>query len=330
MKNLLLVAVSAFFIASCATPQENDKEKALPAVILDTDIGPDYDDVGAMAVLHALADSGQVVPLAVIASNAQELVVPAIDILNTYFGRPDLPTGVPKGKGAPDEKATQGWPELIAGKYPHKIKSSADAPDAIETYRKVLAEQPDSSVTIVTVGFLTNMSALLDSPADSYSKLSGKELIKQKVKRLVSMAGRFPKGREYNVYVDSVASEKVFTQWPTEIVFSGFEIGMEVVTGLKVINNASLNSPVKDVYAKAMSFSKSDSLGRQSWDQTAVLFAVKGAEPYFGLQRGHYVPEGGNNAWRDDPNGPHAYMTFKRPAGEVTEAIEKLMMHAGK
>lgn len=326
MRYLLIVFVSTLW--ACSTPQ--DTTKALPAVILDTDIGPDYDDVGALAILHALADSGQVVPLAVIASNAQELVVPAIDILNTFFGRPDLPTGAPKGAGAPNAKANQGWPELIAGKYPHKIKSSADAPNAVETYRKILSAQPDSSVTIVTVGFLTNMAALLDSPPDRYSELSGKDLVNKKVKKLVSMAGRFPKGREYNVYIDSVGSEKVFTQWPTEIIFSGFEIGMKVVTGLKLVNNAALNSPVKDVYAKAMSFSKGDSLGRMSWDQTAVLFAVKGAEPYFGLQRGHYVPEGGNNSWRDDPQGPHAYMTFKKSPREVTEVIEKLMMHVKK
>lgn len=328
MRNLPLVLAFALLVTACSSPKE--KEERLPAVILDTDIGPDYDDVGAMAVLHALADSGQVIPLAVIASNSHELVVPAINILNTYFGRPDLPTGAPKGEGVPYAKASQGWPELIAEKYPHTIKSSADAPDAVETYRKILSAQPDTSVTIVTVGFLTNMAALLESPADSYSKLSGKELVTQKVKRLVSMAGRFPKGREYNVFVDSVASEKVFTQWPTEVIFSGFEIGMKVVTGQRVIHNAALNSPVKDVYAKAMSFSKGDSLGRMSWDQTAVLIAVKGAEPYFGLQRGHYVPEGGNNAWRDDPEGPHAYMTFKRPVEEITETIENLMMHQKK
>jgi inosine-uridine nucleoside N-ribohydrolase len=328
MRNLPLVFAFVLLVAACSSPQE--KENRLPAVILDTDIGPDYDDVGAVAVLHALADSGQVVPLAVIASNSHELVVPAIDILNTYFGRPDLPTGAPKGEGVPYAKATQGWPELIAEKYPHKIKSSADAPNAVETYRKILSAQPDSSVTIVTVGFLTNMAALLDSKSDSFSSLSGKELVSQKVKRLVSMAGRFPKGREYNVYVDSVASEKVFTQWPTEVIFSGFEIGMKVVTGLRLINNAALNSPVKDVFAKAMSFSKGDSLGRMSWDQTAVLMAVKGEKPYFGLQRGHYIPEGGHNAWRDDPDGPHAYMTFKRPVEEVTETIENLMMHEKK
>jgi hypothetical protein len=62
--------------------------KFVNSMILDTDIGPDYDDVGAMAVMHALADKGEVKPLAVISSNQNELVVPTIEILNTYFGRP--------------------------------------------------------------------------------------------------------------------------------------------------------------------------------------------------------------------------------------------------
>ena len=68
------------------------------SIILDTDIGPDYDDVGAIAVLHALADRGEAKPLAVISSNKNELTVPCIDVLNTFFGRPELLTGAPKIK----------------------------------------------------------------------------------------------------------------------------------------------------------------------------------------------------------------------------------------
>ncbi|WP_229214138.1 hypothetical protein [Dyadobacter flavalbus] len=74
------------------------------AIILDTDIGPDYDDVGAMAVMHALADRGEAKPLAVISCNKNELVVPTIEIINTFFGRPELPTGAPKGTAAPDQR----------------------------------------------------------------------------------------------------------------------------------------------------------------------------------------------------------------------------------
>jgi inosine-uridine nucleoside N-ribohydrolase len=298
-------------------------------LILDTDIGPDYDDVGAMAVMHALADKGEVKPLAVIASNKDELVVPAIDVLNTYFGRPELPTGAPRGRGA-SYGASQKWPAMLAEKYPHKIGKTSDAPDAVKTYREILAKQPDQSVTIVTVGFLTNLSDLLDSEPDSFSPLQGRSLIKKKVKQLVAMAGAFPSGREYNVYADSVASEKVFAEWPTEIIFSGWEIGKEIKTGLKVIANERLNSPVKDVFAMAMPLSREDAAGRMSWDQTAVLVAVRGALPYFGLKRGKILVEGGNNKWQDDPMGPHAYLTPSMPFEQITALIEGLMMWEGK
>ena len=299
-------------------------------LILDTDIGPDYDDVGAMAVMHALADKGEVRPLAVIACNQNELVAPTIEILNNYFGRPELPIGAVKGKNAPNHGATQQWPEMLAEKYPHKIKSTADVPDAVQVYRSILAKQPDQSVTIVTIGFLTNLADLLDSKPDEYSTLSGVNLVRKKVAGLVSMAGKFPEGREYNVYVDSLASQKVFAEWPTEIIFSGFEIGMEILTGAKVVANENLQSPVKDAYKLAMSKSAEEAKGRQSWDQTAVLVGVRGVQPYFGLKRGKIVMNGGNNTWQDDPMGPHAYLTPNMPAAQVTALIEGLMMWKGK
>ncbi|MRS60190.1 nucleoside hydrolase [Larkinella terrae] len=313
--------VAAAFVS---TAQQRPKKTV--SIILDTDIGPDYDDVGAMAVLHALADKGEARPLAVIASNKHELVVPTIDVLNTYFGRPNLPTGVTKGPGVVDP-AWQKWPEMLVATYPHKIQSSNDAPDAVTTYRRILAKQPNGSVTIVTVGFLSNMANLLDSKPDQYSKLDGKALVKQKVKELVSMAGAFPKGREFNVYKDSVASEKAFANWPTPVIFSGFEIGKQIKTGPRLVANQALKSPVKDVFALCMPKAKQDNDGRMSWDQTAVLVAIRGVEPYYGLKRGRFVINGGNNSWQDDPNGTHYYLTEKMPVAQVTEEIETLMMH---
>ncbi|GAB3926552.1 nucleoside hydrolase [Larkinella terrae] len=318
---LTLMLVAAAFVS---TAQQRPKKTV--SIILDTDIGPDYDDVGAMAVLHALADKGEARPLAVIASNKHELVVPTIDVLNTYFGRPNLPTGVTKGPGVVDP-AWQKWPEMLVATYPHKIQSSNDAPDAVTTYRRILAKQPNGSVTIVTVGFLSNMANLLDSKPDQYSKLDGKALVKQKVKELVSMAGAFPKGREFNVYKDSVASEKAFANWPTPVIFSGFEIGKQIKTGPRLVANQALKSPVKDVFALCMPKAKQDNDGRMSWDQTAVLVAIRGVEPYYGLKRGRFVINGGNNSWQDDPNGTHYYLTEKMPVAQVTEEIETLMMH---
>jgi len=327
MKSFLLVtfALLSTFVAFA----QRSPKQAVP-IILDTDIGPDYDDVGAMAILHALTDRGEAQPLAVISSNKDPLIVPTIDVMNTYFGRPNLPTGAPKGPG-PDMGATQKWPGMLVEKYPHRIQSTADAPDAVATYRQILARQPDHSVTIVTIGFLTNLADLLASGPDAHSKLAGTELVKKKVKQLVSMAGDFPKGREFNVFMDSVASQKVFTAWPTPVVLSGFEIGKRIKTGLRVVADGTLQGPVKDVYAWCMPKSPDDRDGRMSWDQTAVLVGIRGIKPYFGLKRGRMVVEkNGSNTWQDDPNGPHTHLIEAMPIPQVTEVIETLMMHRPK
>lgn len=294
-------------------------------LILDTDIGPDYDDVGAMAVMHTLADSGQVDILATVASNQSKYIAATLNALNTYFGRPNLPVGVVRGRGV-NLTASQKWDSVLVARYPHKIKSNDQAEDALTLYRRILAAQPDGSVTIVTVGFLTNMADLLISKPDKYSPLNGRDLIKKKVKKLVSMAGRFPEGREFNVDRDPVSSKIVFDGWPTPIVFSGFEIGMAVHTGLPLTQNEKIeNSPVKDVFARSIPMSKQDEKGRMSWDQTAVLVAIKGHVPYYELQEGRFIAhDNGSNGWNPAGKG-HFRLVEKMPVPQVERVLEALM-----
>src|SRR5688572_7720745 len=174
-------------------------------VIFDSDMGPDYDDVGAIAMLHAYADSGLVKILATIASTRYEGVGAVFEVFNTYFNRPQIPIGVPGGR-ALSLRDSQHWTDSILLKYPHTIKNNSEFPDAVALYRKILAAQPDNSVTIVTVGFLTNLAGLLNSQPDQYSSMNGKTLIGRKVRQLVCMAGKFPSGSEFNVNQDARAS----------------------------------------------------------------------------------------------------------------------------
>jgi pyrimidine-specific ribonucleoside hydrolase len=88
-------------------------------------------------------------------------------------------------------------------------RENAQVENAVTLYRRVLAHQRDHSVVIITTGFLTNLADLLQSPADSLDNRDGKQLVKQKVKKLVSMAGRFPQGKEFNLNKDSAASAYV-------------------------------------------------------------------------------------------------------------------------
>jgi inosine-uridine nucleoside N-ribohydrolase len=297
------------------------------SIIFDSDMGPDYDDVGAITLLHAFADSGYVNILATVASTKYEGVAGVFNVFNTYFNRPSVLIGVPKGK-ALELKDFQHWTDTILLNYPHKIKKNDEVPDATEVYRKVLAMQPDNSVTIVTVGFLTNLSALLQSTPDKYSKLNGSELVRKKVKQLVCMAGGFPTFKEFNVKMDAASSQFVFDNWETPILFSGFEIGKNIKTGLPLINDQSINnSPVKNVFRICIPMSKEDSAGRMSWDETAVLVAIKGYKPWWDIEKGRMkVMDDGTNIWLKN-NGLHSYLVEKQSPLVVQSLINKLIMH---
>jgi len=310
------------------------KKQVAPAVsvIFDTDMGPDYDDVGALTLLHAMADSGEVKILATVSSNMYTKSVPCIEIINRYFGRPDIPLGAPRSGVNFTDSARFGtnnyWPEVLPTKYPHNIKGAEDAPDAVAVYRQVLSSQPDSSVRIISTGFFTNLAALLQSSPDAYSDLDGTALVKKKVQRLISMAGSFPQGWEFNVCSDSTASVTVFSQWPTPITLSGFEIGVTILTGKRLVASEITNSPVKDVFTLGL---KVDVDGRSSWDETAALVGVRGCRDYFDTVKGRMiVAPSGYNTWEDDSNGNMEHLVWKMPKEEVTRIIEDMMMHQPK
>ena len=204
MKKTILFTCLIALLAACSrksavtAPEETTVQPV--NLILDTDLGPDYDDVGAMALMHALADSGQVNILAVVSSNKDEHVVPCIEVLNTYFNRPDIPVGAPKSEGGVSLTTWHKtkWTEELPARYPHKTAKTSDASDAVKVYRRILSTQPDSSVVVCTIGFFTNLKNLLLSGGDEYSPLSGCDLVAKKVKRVVSMAGLFPEAEVVN------------------------------------------------------------------------------------------------------------------------------------
>lgn len=328
MARLHIIFVGLLFMLTTGYIRAQSVPKSSPkAIIFDTDMGPDYDDVGAITILHALADHKEATILATIASTNYPNVSQVLSVLNTYFNRPSIPIGVPKGKAVSD-KDTQHWSDTLVARYPHAVRSNNDVPDAVALYRRILAEQPNQSVTIVTVGFLTNLANLLNSKPDQYSKLSGKDLVAQKVKQVVSMAGKFPSGKEYNVYRDAPSSKIVFEQWPTPMLLSGFEIGEQIHSGLPLIQNSSIsNSPVKDVFRISIPKAKEDQNGRMSWDQTAVLVGVKGYAPYYTVKTGHLTMNAdGSNGWDSSVKG-HQYLVVKMPVKQVETIINDLMQH---
>ena len=228
-----LTPLFALLSACCFVVQTGRAAAAEPVrLIFDTDIGNDEDDALAIGVIHALQSRGECNLLAVTVTKDHELSAPFVDVINTFYGRGDIPIGVVRNGPTPEpSKFTILANQRDDGKlrYPHDLMSGADAPEATVLLRQVLARQPDRSVVIVQVGFSRNLARLLDSVPDRHSPLAGRELVQQKVKLLSVMAGAFQPidGKvhlEYNVVEDLPSARKLAQEWPTDVIYSGFEI----------------------------------------------------------------------------------------------------------
>lgn len=324
-KYLLVIGLGLY-----ATTGYAQSRPVKPSIIFDSDMGPDYDDVGALAMLHNLANSGDCQILATIASDNHPRVAAVFKILNSYFNRPHLPIGVVRGSAiniAPWQK----WDSILVSRYPTGNLTNDQAEDAVALYRRILAAAPDQSVTVVTVGFLTNLANLLKSGPDKLSNLSGLELVRKKVKLLVSMAACFNaemgQFREFNVKMDAGSASFAFENWPGPVIFSGFEIGAAIFTGLPITRKSDLvHSPVKDVFSICIPMDPNDKNGRMSWDETAVLVAVKGYADYFEVAEGRYIAkEDGSNSWNDQGKGHH-YLKKIKNAPLLTATIDNLII----
>ena len=275
------------FVGSSAYAKEPVK------IIYDTDMGNDIDDVFALTMLNNLEKRGEVDLLAITLTKDNKYAAPYCQFINVFYNNPDVPIGAVKESGVTPEdgkflrqsleaKDEDGAPEFSFFDY---ANDKTEYYEATTLLRKTLAAQEDGSVVIAQVGFSTNLARLLDSPADEFSPLSGKELAAKKVKYLVAMAGNFvDKHQEYNIVNDVPAARKVFSEWPTEIYCSGFEVGREIrMTGVAMLNDYGYVKyhPVKEAYNFYRGL---DPKAEQcTWDLTTILFAARQDRGYFDL-----------------------------------------------
>jgi purine nucleosidase len=302
-------------------------------LIFDTDIGNDVDDVLAQGMIHSLQSRGACQLLAITTTKDSDLAGPFVDAINTFYGRPDIPIGVVRPGKTPD--AGKFLPMAAekkgdAFRYPHDLLSSKDAPEAVALLRKTLAAQPDGSVSIAQVGFSTNLARLLDSKGDEASSQSGLELIRSKVKRLSIMAGAFTAiGKnehylEYNVVQDIENCRKLAEEWPTEVVWSGFEIGIALpYPAESIVKDYGYvpDHPLAEAYRRY----DPPPHNRPTWDLTSVLYAVHPDRGYFDLSPpGRVIVErDGFTKFEPVTDGRHRYL--KLTDAQRARALEALV-----
>jgi hypothetical protein len=296
-------------------------------VIFDSDMSSDHDDVGDIALLHAFADLGEIEILACMNSSQNAATPLCMSAINTYFGRPDIPCG-----NRPDATGGGAYPAQIANEFPHpRYATWNDCPATVDLYRQVLAVQPDKSVVIVTAGYLNNLENLMKSPPDSYSPLTGMELIRKKVKLWACAGGAYPSGDEFNFKVEAAAAAYVVNNWPVAASFVGYDIGQAIVSGIGLAATPADN-PIRRVYVDIK-----NKYPWPTWTQVIMYHAFRGEESrelwdYFNTGRNWCDPTA-HNVWQtdgEDPTGDEEQLYLMEVQRyPVQEAIETLVMNSG-
>jgi hypothetical protein len=308
--------------------------------IFDFDMLTDCDDAGLLAMAHAFADDGEIEILATLlnGSDNNDKHGAVVSAINHYYGRKNIPIGVSKRPDSNVQNKSSSYSRQVWDEFPHDGLLDADRPDAVAVFRAALSKAPDKSVVIIAVGFMINLEDLLKSGGDEIDGRNGLDLVKAKVKGAVITGGTFPSGNgAYNFNFDNPgesasddATKYVMENWPDKeapIMFSGEEIGLKIITG-KVYNDRLTDSPVKRTYELAY---QALVKGRPSWDQTALLYAVRGLSHddttyWTARTTGHIaIGEAGSNTWASSPDKNHSYLIKAADPSVIAKIIDDYM-----
>lgn len=322
------IGITAYLAFSACSPKE-----ATTKIIFDTDFGGDADDLGALAMLNHFQNRGEIELMAVMCWNVEKYSVSAIDAVNTFYGNPDIPIAL---RNADAHETDWNHTKVLAENLPFDATPES-VPETTKFYRKLLSESEDQSITVVTVGPLSNIMDLLKSQPDELSELNGKDLVHNKVKEFVIMGGQFPSGEnEWNFNGDMPGVTKyVLENLTLPITFSGFELGESLRTG-EVFKELPKDSPLYlgfyhfGKYAPWMKDQfKGEIYDNATFDQTAVLYAIRnGVGTYWSkVTDGRCIADqNGGNIWVEEANSNHSYLVLEKPIPEMEEEMEKFML----
>ena len=188
------VGVFVFLMAFC-TAQEK--------IIIDTDIGDDIDDAFAVA-LALRSPELQILGISTTFGDTQ-LRAKLVDRLLGEVGRQDIPVA----SGTPTSFKSD-FPQRPYAEGGHFAKSSH--PNATDFILDQIRKDPNQ-ITLVAIGPLVNVGALIDKDADTFRKLKRVVLMGGSVhRRYGDMGYAPPRGPEpeWNIKNDIPAAQKLF------------------------------------------------------------------------------------------------------------------------
>jgi hypothetical protein len=295
-----------------------------PRVIIDTDLSLWWDDASAIGLANVLQQHSAVHVLGIVSNVRNRVAVAAIDAINTAYGHDDIPLGAVANSEA--DTFRHGYTDVVARRLAHSVRDSSDVPEAVPLYQELLGQQPDRSVTIVSLGAYTNLAGLLAAP-------NGRELITTKVKRLVIMDGIFPGGMGpvTNQKLDLAAARAVVSgggesgPWPTPIAWVDGVPGIGTRVGGTLCAKTPTDHPMRIVYETLF---KCGPVGDGNWDAPTLLFAIGDIPEAFEiLGRGGAadINKEGGLSWQTKSSRRDDYYVHLRDQNRLNQRIEELL-----
>ena len=305
-------------------------------VILDTDIGPDCDDMGALAVLFSYARELGFEVAGICNCTSSSWGTATLDAICSYCGFPDTTLGAFSRPDFITGEKYEAYNRYIAERFSKKHRQGSLNPIGhLAFYRSLLVDAEDDGIVLITIGMLNCLSDLLDSPPDTLSPLSGRELVERKVHAVISMAAKLPKGREFNVFCDHEAAKHVFEQCPVPMILSDFVLGKTIVSGFsESMEGSQENNPIfKSYQLYTKDNPNKENYKNPSFDLTAVHFACEGEGEIYGLTNAGRLefynadpakyPHDDATHFVEDTRGNIRFMTKKTDDTSIAKALEE-------
>ncbi|MGP1477351.1 MAG: hypothetical protein ACTTJK_07805 [Phocaeicola sp.] len=329
MKKILYALFLILMFPVCSIAQEEEEElfPTVRGVIFDTDWWTDVDDAVALRVLLK-EDEADVVELnGIVIDAVGPLSVVSLDRFLSHEGLDGMTIGI--DKYATDYTGKPAYHTVcIKNTEQSTYLSNSDAEDCVSYYRRTLVLVPDEEqIDIICVGYPNALSRLLDSKADSISKLNGVALVKSKVRRIWMMAGNYPNGKENN-FARTARSRKaganVCLKCPVPIYFLGYNVGVGIYAGGGFQPDDLL---YKILYAHGGK--REAEKGRSAWGAMLTHLACIGdpEEAGYDVVRGtnRVNPVTGANTFTPSATGKHYYVKKKKPNLWYQLRLEELL-----
>lgn len=254
-------------------------------IIIDTDAASDIDDYGAVTCAYQQQVLGNCTILGINVDTSSTYSPGALDAQRKFMGLPAITFSSHAAVGTFLPAAANACYQYVYNNFSHDVGLANTLATPNTNFRTLLAARTKPDVVMIGLGYGNDLAALLQSPADGISSLTGLQLVAASVSYLVWTGGIYPSGTDpANFARDLTDAAYVIQNWPTPIVFfpggsTNGSIGGDMNTPNPLLSLPAL-SPILACYQQ---FGAGVS-GHASWDLCTSMIGIEGLNAWTTVQ----------------------------------------------